>query len=102
MAERDPLGPIHPGEVIMEEFLIPLGKTPDDLARAMELSNDTVVDVIEERAPITAAIAVRLEKALGPSIEFWLGLQHQYELEAAREAGRNLDLSAIPRLVAAE
>lgn len=94
-----PLPNIHPGEVLLEEFLEPLGISQNALARATGVPPRRINEIVLGKRGITADTAVRLAAALGTSERFWLGLQADYELE---EAHRILgDLPArIQRLAA--
>jgi addiction module HigA family antidote len=83
MGERLP--PVHPGEVILEDYLKPLRKTPYWLARQMHMSPIAVSRVLRGQRSVTPATALKLEKVIGSSAEFWMGLQVQYDLERERE-----------------
>ena len=80
---KNGMRPIHPGEILKEEFLEPLGVTPAALARALHVSAPTVNDIVRERRNISADVALRLAKALGTSAQFWLNLQASYDLRKA-------------------
>jgi antitoxin HigA-1 len=75
---------IHPGEVLMEEFLNPLGISQNALARAIGVPPRRINEVALGKRSITADTAVRLARALGTSEAFWMGLQADYDLEQAR------------------
>jgi addiction module HigA family antidote len=94
----DPFKPIHPGEFLREDFLVPGGISPDALAQAMDVSPDDVQALVEERLPITGDLALRLERALGSSAQFWMNLQAGYELDVARHAAERDKLDAIPNI----
>lgn len=94
----DRLPPLHPGEMVREEFLVPLDLAPGALAEAMGVPEIAVQSLLDERAPITGDLALRLSRALGCSPEFWLNLQTSYELEVARDAADWAALDAIPSL----
>ena len=72
---------IHPGEILREEFLLPLGVTQYKLAIATGIPHSGVTALVHERRAITADTAHRLARFFGVSPEFWLGLQRDYELE---------------------
>lgn len=76
--------PIHPGEVLREEFLRPLGITAHALAMAIQVPAPRIHDVVRERRAVTVDTALRLSKYLGTSAEFWLGLQTDYDMINAR------------------
>ena len=74
---------IHPGEVLLEEFLRPLGISQNALARATSVSPRRINEIVLGKRGISADTAVRLAAALGTSERFWLGLQADYDLEEA-------------------
>jgi antitoxin HigA-1 len=80
------LPPLHPGEVLREEFLVPLGLSPGTLAKAMGVPRTRVERIAAETNGITADIALRLSKALGTSAQLWLNLQNRYDVETAERA----------------
>ncbi len=80
---------IHPGEVLLEEFLKPLGISQNRLARAMGVPPRRINEIVHGKRAITADTALRLARALGTSEQFWMGLQTDYDLEKAREVARN-------------
>lgn len=91
---------IHPGEVLLEEFLIPLGISQNALARAAGVPPRRINEIVLGKRGITADTAVRLAAVLGTSERFWLGLQSDYDLEEAhRVLGRRI--SGLQRLAAA-
>ena len=77
------LANIHPGEVLQEEFLAPLGISQNALARAMSVPPRRINEIVLGKRGISADSAVRLAAALGTSERFWLGLQADYDLEEA-------------------
>jgi len=88
--------PIHPGEILDEEFLKPGGITQERLARALGVSRRSVNELVRGRRRITAEMAIRLSKVLGTSAEMWLGLQADYDLLTAPQVTglKRLRLSA--------
>ncbi|TSE25042.1 Antitoxin HigA-1 [Tepidimonas sediminis] len=78
--------PIHPGEVLREEFLVPLGLTPHALALALGVPATRIHDIVRERRAITADTALRLAAFSGNSAEFWMGLQADDDMTLARVA----------------
>jgi addiction module HigA family antidote len=88
---------IHPGEVLLEEFLIPLGISQNALARAMSVPPRRINEIVLGKRAITADTALRLAGALGTSEKFWTGLQTDYDLEKARLQIRG---KAIQRIAA--
>lgn len=98
MASHDPFAPIHPGEILREEFLRPADISADTLATTIGMPLNRVADVIDERAPITAELALRFEKALGATAQFWMNLQSAYELELAQARAEGAGIDAIPNI----
>lgn len=93
------LSNIHPGEVLQEEFLVPLGISQNALARAMAVPPRRINEIVLGKRGISADTAVRLAAALGTSERFWIGLQADYDLEEARRALGDL-AGRIKRLAA--
>ncbi len=90
--------PTHPGEMLLEEFLLPMSITKRELARAIGVSEQVISDVIDQRQGMLPAIAVRLAKYFGTSVEFWLHLQLRWDIY---QAYRNESLEEIqPRRIA--
>jgi antitoxin HigA-1 len=86
------LKPMHPGEVLREEYLAPLGMSAGALARACGLPRTRIERIAGEQAGITADTALRLAKALGTSAQLWLNLQNDFDLQIARDGlGKVLD-----------
>lgn len=79
---------VHPGEVLLEEFLKPMGISQNRLARAMGISPRRINEIVHGQRAVTADTALRLARALGTSEQFWMGLQTDYDLEEARHAVR--------------
>jgi addiction module HigA family antidote len=80
------LAPIHPGEILREEFLTPLGLTQNGLARALRVPPRRINEIILEKRGITADTALRLARYFGTTAEMWTGLQADYDLRLARYA----------------
>jgi antitoxin HigA-1 len=85
---NDPLGPIHPGEILREEFLAPLALSAYALAMACHVPRTRIERLVREETPVTPDTALRLARYFGGSAEFWLGIQARYDLEVARRALR--------------
>ena len=75
--------PIHPGEILREEFLAPMGITAHALAMALQVPAPRIHDIVRERRAVTVDTALRLAKHLGTSPEFWLGLQTDHDMAVA-------------------
>ena len=72
---------IHPGEILLEEFLIPMGVSQNALARAIGVPPRRINEIVLGKRGITADTALRLSRAFGTSEGFWIGLQADYDLE---------------------
>jgi antitoxin HigA-1 len=81
----DRLPNIHPGEVLREDYLKPLGMTPHALAKGLGISPTAVGEILNGRRAITPATALRLARFFGASAQFWLNLQAAYDLEEERQ-----------------
>lgn len=76
--------PIHPGEILREDFLVPLKMTPAALAKQLDLPAALLDDIVKEKRPFSTEIAERLTQHYGGDVQFWLNLQASYDLKAAR------------------
>lgn len=81
------LPPIHPGEILLEEFLQPMGISQNRLALAIRVPLQRVHDVVHGRRAISLDTAARLARFFGTSPGLWLNLQQHYDLEKARDEG---------------
>jgi len=79
------LPPLHPGEMLREEFLKPMKLTPYAVAKACGVPRTRVERIVREELWISADTALRLAKFFGMSVEFWINLQAQYDLEVAKK-----------------
>ena len=84
------LPPVHPGEVLKQEFMQPLGLSANALARAIRVPANRISAIVSADRGVTADTALRLAKAFGTTPDFWLNLQKQYDLDCARDAARDL------------
>lgn len=91
---EDALPPVHPGEILQEEFLDPLELTPADLGERLRLPAESVEALARSERPIAADDALRLARYFDTTPEFWLNLQAQHDLEVERERIRH-ELAAI-------
>lgn len=86
------LKPMHPGEVLREEFLVPLGMSAGALAKICGLPRTRIERIANEQTGVTADTALRLAKALGTTAQLWLNLQTDFDLQIARcDLGKSLD-----------
>lgn len=79
------MGPIHPGEVLLEEYLEPLGITQHRLAVAIGVPPRRINEIVHAKRGISADTALRLAKYFGTSERFWLNLQGRYDIEVERD-----------------
>ena len=95
------LPPVHPGEILREEFMLPLALSSNALAAALGLTATRVNDIVREKRGISADTALRLARYFSTPAEFWMNLQKSYELDvAAREVGGAIEKTVRPRAVA--
>lgn len=78
------LPPVHPGEILREEFMLPLELSSNALARAIGVTPARVNDIANEKRGITADTALRLGRYLGTTADVWINLQKRFDLETAR------------------
>lgn len=90
---------IHPGEVLLEEFLKPLAISQNKLARAMGVPPRRINEIVHGKRAVTANTAIRLARSLGTSEQFWMGLQADYDLEEARNAAES-ELKKVENIAA--
>ena len=79
------LAPVHPGEILNEEFLLPMNITQYRLAKAIGVDARRIHSIVHGERSITAETALLFSRFFGNSAEFWMGLQTQYDLEAAED-----------------
>jgi antitoxin HigA-1 len=88
------LPPLHPGEMLREEFLKPMGLTPYKVARACGVPRTRIERIVREELGITADTALRLAKFFGTTVAFWMNLQTRYDIRLVERAIA-VDLAAI-------
>lgn len=82
---EDKLNPIHPGEVLLEEFLKPMNISISQIAQDLKIPTDIIEKIIKDKKSISANIALRLARYFNVSAQFWLGLQMDYDLDIAED-----------------
>jgi antitoxin HigA-1 len=92
------VAPIHPGEILAEDYLSPLGMSARSLAAAIDVTPARVSDIIAGRRGITADTALRLSRYFGTSAQLWLNLQTTYDLEIASRKLANSIKHIRPRV----
>src|SRR5713226_878568 len=88
--------PVHPGEILREDFMKPLGVTVNKLALELHVPATRIGEIVHQRRRITAETALRLARYFHTNAEFWLNLQNFYDLEVTRRSGK---VSEIARQV---
>ena len=90
--------PIHPGEILREEFLLPLGLSASALALELKVPAPRINDIVRERRAVTPDTALRLSRYFGTSPEFWMDLQTAFDLKtAAKDSGGKIEAEISPR-----
>jgi addiction module HigA family antidote len=98
VGNKDRLAPIHPGEILREEFLSPLGMSADQLAMVLCVPATRINDIVNEQRGITADSALRLSRYFGTTSRFWMKMQTSWELEVAEdELGDAVRRDVLPR-----
>jgi len=93
--------PAHPGEILSEEFLKPLGITPHALAMALRVPASRVDAIVKQKRSITGETAIRLGRYFGTSARFWLNLQAYYDLAVAEDrVAAIIEREVTPRIAA--
>ena len=96
MGKRD-FDPIHPGEILLEEFLRPMGISQYRLAKDISVSQRRISEITQGKRAITADTALRLGRFFGMEAQFWLNLQSRYDLQCAEaELEKRLDKEVTP------
>ena len=95
---KNKMRPIHPGEILREEFLVPLGMSANALAIALRVPAPRVNDVVLERRAITPDTALRLAQYFGGDAESWMNLQITYDLRRTEQVvGEKIRSEIVPR-----
>ena len=94
------LNPVHPGEVLLEEFLKPMGLSQNRLSLEIGVHARRINEIVLGKRRITADTALRLARYFGTSPQFWMGLQNDYDLDVAADAlGDRLDIEVRPMAI---
>ncbi len=94
------LAPTHPGELLREDILPALGRPKAEIARLLQVSRQTLYDILAEKQPVTPAMALRFAKLTGTTPESWVNMQRNYDLRIEAEKAAAV-LAGIPTLEAA-
>ncbi|MDW3711806.1 MULTISPECIES: HigA family addiction module antitoxin [Pseudomonas] len=96
---KNGMRPIHPGEVLREEFLVPLDMSVNALANALRVPATRVHEIVKERRAISADTALRLARYFGGEAQSWLNLQAAYDLRVAElDHGAEIEADVSPRV----
>ena len=90
---------VHPGEVLREDFLLPLKLAPEKLAKAIKVKPQLIQDLVAEKRDLDKDLATRLALYFDMSTEFWLGIQHDYEQDCIESLRINLRKKITPLLI---
>jgi addiction module HigA family antidote len=102
MAKNNKIPPVHPGEVLLEEFLKPFGLSQYRLAKEMNVYPRKINEIVHGKRAITADTALRLSRFFGTTAELWMNLQALYDLEKTRdELEGTLEKEIVPMALAA-
>lgn len=85
MGTIEKLSPVHPGEILLEEFMKPLGLSQNRVGHDLGVSPRRINEIVHGKRSVTADTALRLSRYFGTSPEFWLGLQADYDLDMAKD-----------------
>ena len=89
--------PIHPGEFLREDFLVPLGLSANDLALALRVPVTRITEILRERRGITADTALRLARYFGTTPDFWMKMQMSYDLgKTSQEMLARIEIEIFP------
>jgi addiction module HigA family antidote len=98
MMATNNMRPIHPGEILREEFLVPLDMSANALTVALRVPAPRINDIVRERRAITPDTALRLARYFGTTPEFWMNLQSAYDLRLTRQQVQaTIEREVIPR-----
>src|ERR1700719_703810 len=103
MGKAEPvMAPVHPGEVLREDFMKPLGLTVNKLALELHVPATRIGEIVHEGRRITAETALRLARYFKTNPEFWLNLQNFYDLEVTRRSGQGSEIERQVQPVGAD
>jgi len=93
---HEKLTPIHPGEILKDEFLVPIGMSANMLAQAIHVPANRITGIINGTRGVTGDTALRLARYFGTTPGFWMNLQSSFELAVAEDANGEAILSIVP------
>ncbi len=97
VATGDRLAPVHPGEILRDEFLAPMALSVYALAQALKVPRARLNDLVRGRRSVTTDTALRLGRYFGTTPEFWINLQHRHDLDAAGALRDRIEREVAPR-----
>jgi len=98
---KNGMRPVHPGEILREDYLIPIGLSANALAKALHVPAPRINDIVRERRSVTADTAMRLARYFGGDAQSWMNLQAIYDLRLAETSMAALNVDAVePRQAA--
>jgi addiction module HigA family antidote len=99
---KNGMRPVHPGEVLQEDYLKPLGLSVNALAKALDVPTSRMNDIVHERRGVSADTALRLERYFGSDAQGWLNMQTAYDLKIAQKTvSKAIAKAIVPMAVAA-
>lgn len=93
---KNGMRPVHPGEILREDYLVPLGMSANALAKALNVPAPRINDIVRERRGVSADTALRLARYFDTSAQFWLNLQAMYDLRVAEIAAGKQIAREVP------
>jgi addiction module HigA family antidote len=96
------MAPVHPGEILREDFMKPLGLSVNKLALELHVPATRIGEIVHQRRRITAETALRLARYFKTNAEFWLNLQNFYDLELTRRSGKTSEIDRQVQPVSVE
>lgn len=99
---KNGMRPVHPGEVLQEDYLKPLGMSVNALAKALDVPTSRMNDIVHERRGVSADTALRLERFFGSDAQGWLNMQTAYDLKIAQKAAaKAIERGIVPMAMVA-
>ena len=94
---KNGMRPVHPGEVLQEDYLVPLGLSINALAKALDVPTSRMNDIVRQRRGVSADTALRLERYFGSDAQGWLNLQTAFDLKMAQKsASKAIEKAILP------
>ena len=94
---KNGMRPVHPGEVLQEDYLVPLGLSINALAKALDVPTSRMNDIVRQRRGVSADTALRLERYFGSEAQGWLNLQTAFDLKLVRKgAAKAIEKAILP------